>query len=156
MQTDRAATLFNLRYAVRVLERHARLWRRIDGAVRLVALLAGSGAIGAIGAENSKIAIALGAVFALFQAIEFALRPAEIAARSMSQRREYASVFAKERSFDDATLAEAYADMVAADDIIVSESLRHLAYNDVVLERGLDPAACYEPTARLKLAALFA
>lgn len=156
MDTDRASTLFNIRFAVRVLERHCRLWRRIDGAVRLAALLAGSGAIAALGAQHPGVAIACGAVFALFQAVEFALRPADIAARSMAQRKQYAALYARARAFDDGALADAQADLIAADDIIVTEALRRLAYNDVVRERGLDESACYADTLPLRAMAAIA
>lgn len=143
MQASRFATLFNLRYAGRVLERHARLWRRIDGAVRLAALMAGSSAIAALGAQNQSAAIGLGLVFAALQAVEFALRPADAAARAMAMRRQYAQLLAREARLDGAALSEAYAELVAADDIVVSEALRRLAYNDVAQERGCDAAHLY-------------
>jgi len=154
MPDPRQTTLFNLRYAARVLERHARMWRRIDAAVRLAALLAGSGAIGAIGAQNSRLALALGAVFALLQAVEFALRPAGLAARSMAQRKQYASVFARARTTSDEALADAYATLAAEDEVIVPEPLRRLAYNDVVRERGLDESACFPEDRSSRLLAL--
>jgi hypothetical protein len=156
MEANREAALFNIRYAVRVLERHCRLWRRIDGAVRLAALLAGSAAIGALGAQHAGLSMAFGLVFALFQAVEFALRPADVAARALAQRKQYAALFARARTLDDAALADAYDELVAADEVIVTESLRHLAYNDVVRERGLDESACYVETDRLRLMALIA
>lgn len=148
MDASRDAVLFNIRYAVRVLERHVRLWRRIDGAVRLVALLAGSAAIGAVGAENRDLALLLGLAFALFQALEFALRPADVAAQSAAQRKLYAALYARARQSETGALAGAYEALVAEDEVIVPEALRRLAYNDVVRERGLDEAACFETDSR--------
>lgn len=136
---NRYVTLFNLRFAARVLERHCRLWRRIDAGVRLMALLAGSGAIAAIGAANQGAAITLGGLFALFQAVEFALRPADIAAKSMRQRKAYASLSSRETEMDDVVLAKTYDALTAEDEIVVPEVLRRLAYNDVACERT--PAA---------------
>ncbi|WP_041645318.1 hypothetical protein [Aromatoleum aromaticum] len=156
MEPSRADTSFNVRYAARVLERHACLWRRLDASVRVMALLAGSGAIGAIGAEHAGWAVGLGVVFAVFQAVEFALHPAEVAAKSLAQRRQYAALQARARALDDAALDDAYQALCADDDIIVSDTLKRLAYNDVVRERGLDEAACYGEGCREKLVALIA
>ncbi len=133
-------TLFSLRYAARVLERHARLWRRIDAAVRLAGLLAGSSAFAALMAESRGFTLVFGVVFAVLQAVEFALRPAEQAAQSIAQRRPYAALAARSEAMDDAGLKAAYLQLHAEDDVIVPESIRTLAYNDVVLEKGCDPA----------------
>lgn len=156
METTRTDTLFNIRYAARVLERHCRLWRRIDGAVRFSAILAGSGAIAALGAQNTGLTIAAGVVFAVFQAIEYAVRPAEVAARSMAQGKQYAALLAHQRGLSDEALVDSLEAVRVEDEIIVMDALRRLAYNDVVRERGLDESACYAETDRLRLMALIA
>lgn len=139
--------LFSIRYAVRVLERSARYWAKIDGAIRIAALLAGSGAIYAISIESRPIAIGFGIFFAITQAIEFALRPADKSALAMGARLGYARLMADQSSHEDAALERAYQQLVAVDEVIVMECLRRIAYNDVLYERGHDPAHAYSLSA---------
>lgn len=156
MEAARHDTLFNIRYAARVLERQCRLWRRIDGAVRFSAILAGSGAIAAMGAQNAVLALVAGVVFALFQAIEYAVRPAEVAARAMAQGKQYAALLARQRGLSDEALADELEAVRVEDDIIVMDSLRRLAYNDVVRERGLNESECFAETHALRAVAFLA
>lgn len=149
-------TLFSLRYAVRVLERHQRMWRRIDSMVRLMAILSGTSAFAALMSQHQGAALATGLLFALLQAVEFALRPAERAADSGAARRTYDSVLARQSEFSDAALADAYRRVVADDAVIVPESLRALAYNDVVNEQGSDPAHLFPLNRWQRFVALWA
>lgn len=153
---SRNDTLFSLRYAVRVLERHARLWRNVDNLVRLGSLLAGSGAIAALAAQSHALTLAAGVVFALLQGVEFALRPAEGAARSMAQRRPYADLLARQSELDDGAIDAGYQRIVADDEIVVPELLRYLAYNDVLAERGCDASFAYPASAAMRCMALIA
>lgn len=86
----------------------------------------------------------LGILFAICQALEFGIRPAEISAKSMAMRLVYARLFASARSMDEEALDAAYLKLVAEDDIVVSEWMRHIAYNDVLAEQGKDPGHAYE------------
>ena len=137
---QRRDTLFSIRYAVRVLERHARLWGRIDACIKLAALVSGSSAFAALMADNKTMVLVAGIVFALLQAVEFSIRPAEVRARSLAGRTGYAKLWATQGGFDDAALEAAYKALVAGDEVITQESIRALAYNDVLTERGDDPA----------------
>lgn len=136
----RRDTLFSLRYAVRVLERHSRLWGRIDGLIRFAGLLSGMAAFTALVGQSQSASLGFGVLFALLQALEFTVRPAEVRARSLSARTGYARLLATEGTYDDGALQAAYQALVADDEVVVPESLRALAYNDVLLERGDDPA----------------
>ncbi|MBV5337867.1 MAG: hypothetical protein J0653_08095, partial [Deltaproteobacteria bacterium] len=82
----RRDTLFSIRYAVRVLERTTRFWAKADAIVKICALLAGSGAIYALASESKSIALAFGIFFALTQALEFAVRPADRSALALGER----------------------------------------------------------------------
>jgi hypothetical protein len=136
-------TLFSLRYAVRVLERHARLWRRLDGLIRFSALLAGSGAFAALMAMHAGFAMAAGLVFAVLQAVEFTVRPAELSAKSLAARKGYADLLADQGRLSDDALAAAYERVSANDEVIVPEYLRRLAYNDVAEESGCGAEVMY-------------
>lgn len=131
---SRHVTIFSLRYATVVLERYAKFWSVVGAACRIAALLAGSGAIAAIGAQSQPVAIAFGVVFAIAQAIEFALRPDAKSADALAFSRRYAKVWAGEIGIDDADLERAYRDIVADDHITVFRALKDLSYNQVLSE----------------------
>lgn len=140
---DRSKTLFNLRYAVRVLERYARFWHRVDLLMRIAAVASGMSAFAALWAQTPKIALWITGLFALLQAIEFVVGAPKREQAALAARAVYASVLARQSTLDDAGLADGYAAAVAEDEVIVLEGLRYLAYNDVVTERGDNPAALY-------------
>lgn len=150
---SRADTAFNLRYAVRVLERQHRYWRNLDALVRLTALLAGSAAIATLAAALPGLALLSGIVFAAMQAVEYGLAPAQRAAEALAARQPYADVLAGAAGLDDAALEAALQRVIAADTLVVGKALRLAAYNDVVDEQGLDPAALYRLNARHRLVA---
>jgi len=138
MTDDRSNTLFCLRYAVRVLERQMRLQAFTVAAFKFASLISGSGALVALVGQNTPIAIALGVAFAVFQAMEVATDPASRRAQAVATRLLYARVLAGQAALDDTALEAAYQAVVAEDDIVLSQSLRDLAYDDVVRERGMD------------------
>ena len=140
---SRHDTVFSLRYATVVLERHAALWGFIGACCRVASLLAGSAAIAALGAQNPAVALIFGIVFAFAQAIEYATHPADKAAAARVQARQYARVWAHESDYTDADLAMAYRKVIVDDDIKPSASLKDLAYNQVLSEMDCDPAAAY-------------
>lgn len=143
MNTTRFETLFCLRYAERVLERYARVWRRADAALRVFALLSASAAIWALGAQDQRLAIILGLLFALVQALQHGVGPARIEQQALAAKFGYADLLARERVLSDEQLEDAYRQVAARDNVIVPEYLRRLAYNDVAEERGCDTSDLY-------------
>lgn len=144
MAPDRRQTLFGIRYAVRVLEREALLWRRIATILKTAALLSGTVALAALAREHLGISVVLGLSFAILQAVEHAVGPADRRACAVAQRLEYAHLYARRADLDDVALSKAYDTIVAADELIVSRPLRELAYNDIVEEMGLDSSGQYK------------
>lgn len=143
MNNSRSDTLFSLRYAVRVLERYARMWNLVGAGLKAISILSGTVALAALTGANSRVAVVMGVVFAALQALEYALGPAEKRAEALAERRNYARVLAAEASMNDAALDAAYQRVVADDEIVIIQSLRELAYNDVVREQGKDESHCY-------------
>jgi hypothetical protein len=139
MQPTRFDTLFSLRYAVRVLERYARGWGRLDAFLRVAAILAGSAAFAALIGENRPMMLLAGGAFALLQALEYGLAPAREEQRALMARTPYAEILAGAAALDDGALETAYRAALAKDLVVVPEALRRVAYNDVVIERGADP-----------------
>ncbi len=143
MSRARADTLFCLRYAVRVLERYARLWRRIDACLRVMAIFSGSAAFAALVSENKVMVISAGVVFAALQALEYGLGPSRIEQEARSMRSVYAELLARAPARDDVELETEYRLAVSKDTVIVPESLRRAAYNDVLMERGDSASELY-------------
>ena len=149
MPDTRADTLFNLRYAVRVLERYAHLWHNAGVTLKFSSILSGTAALASLTGQVVLLAVAAGIFFAVMQALELALAPADRATAASLQRREYARLLAQGCQLGDEALAAQYAGLVAEDGIHVPQGLKLIAYNDVVRERGLDSAALYTNTNRL-------
>jgi hypothetical protein len=141
---SRFDTLFSLRYAVRVLERQARFWRHVDAALRIGAVLSGSGAFAALLTQQAAgvSAVAL-VVFALLQAVEFSLQPGLKAAEAWVARAPYLAALARQACTGDAELEAAYQDAILGDVVQAFESLRRVAYNDVVEEKGCAATEAY-------------
>lgn len=140
MNSSRFDTLFSLRYAVRVLERYARMWHRLDVLFRVLAIFSGSAAFAALMGEHRVLGTATGALFALIVAIEYVLNPPRREQEALKARTPYAEVLARQRTLDDDALEQAYQNAVKEDPISVPEPLRRIAYNDVLDERGCDPS----------------
>jgi len=140
---SRFETLFSIRYAVRVLERNARMWGVVSAAFKFASILSGTVALAAITGDKTALAVWLGVVFAGIQALDHATDPAGRRASSLAARRDYARLLAAAHRHDDAALEAAYVAVVAEDEESVIESLKKLAYNDVVREQGLDDGACF-------------
>lgn len=140
---SRFDTLFNLRYAIRALERLSRFWIRVDALIRFCAILAGSSALVSMVGDARPLAIGLGMTFAILQAIEFSMHPAKWAADAMAARMPYQALLAKQFAMSDGDLEQAYEDASSQDTVIIPESIRRVAYNDVTHEKGCDPAHEY-------------
>lgn len=129
-------TLFELRYAIRVLERQARLWRRLDAMIRFFGLLSGTAAFAAITHASQNLTLSFGILFAVLQAVEYTLTPSVKAAAAQYHAKQYAVILAEQSRITPEELRQKLLDVRAQDEIVVFEALRKLAYNDVAQEYG--------------------
>lgn len=143
MNSTRFDTLFSIRYAVRVLERYARMWHRLDVVLRVLALFSGTSAFAALMGQNTTLGGVAGALFALIMCTEYVLNPPRREQEALKARALYADVLSRQKALDDDALEQAYQDVVKGDTLTVPEPLRRLAYNDVTEERGCDLAEGY-------------
>ncbi|MGI2325274.1 MULTISPECIES: hypothetical protein [unclassified Methylococcus] len=127
---------FELRYAVRVLERSACYWRTVDTMTRMAGLLSGTAAFAAIIGTNKEMTLAFGICFAILQAIEYILSPAAKAAAAHETSKIYDAILAERLRKSPEELEQALLDARTKDMVIVSNSLKRLAYNDVAEEIG--------------------
>lgn len=134
---------FDIRYAVRVLELQARLFRRLGFFTRGFQLVMSTGGIVALVNGSPWLTGIAAALLALAQMIDFVFSPGERALEAGRQAACYRPLMpaANENSIDAVRLR--LEEVVATDDISVMEIVRHQAYNDVAVEMGVDPSHFY-------------
>ena len=135
MSTDSHGSLMNqVRYAERLCQRTARLYRRIQTIGTFFTIVSGSAALSTwTGRLPAWIAIAGAIGFAMFGAMLLAVRPADKAAVNEADQRRYAKLRTEGLAMDEAALSIALAKAQESDAAEV-EMLRAVAFNDVVTE----------------------
>ena len=138
---------FELRYASRVLERQARYWRKLEAAIKAMALLSGSAAFVALTNGQQTLTLVLGVVFAVAQALEFAIAPSSKAGEATASMRLYGAISADaDACATPQSLHTALQKARAQDPVTVFDAINRLAYADVALELGRPE--CVEPPSR--------
>lgn len=126
------------RYAQRLCQRTARLYRRLDTAATFTGVLAASAAMSAVVASVPDWLPVTGAVLlAAIGAAHLVVRPADKAASNDADARKYAELLAQAQRLDAVAFAQALA-AARASDVPEVEPLRDVAWNDVMLELGRD------------------
>jgi len=124
----------DIRYAIRLCERTARLYRRIQAAGTFFSLVGGSAAVsGAAGQLPAWVSISGSALLAVAGSALVAIRPADKAAQNESDVRRYQALMAKSfgMTFEQLALALEEAHQGDAPEV---ELLRNVAYNDMLRE----------------------
>lgn len=122
------------RYAIRLCQRTARLYRRIQSAGTFVSILGGSATLAGVAAQLHPAVAGAGVVsMAIAGAALIAIRPADKAANNEADVRRYQALMAKSATLDDGALQQAL-DEARQGDAQEVEPLRNVAYNDMVLE----------------------
>ncbi len=134
--TDKITLLHEIRYAERICQRTARLYRRIQSLGTWVTVVAGSATLSALSQQIPPWVSATGAVvMAMTGAALLAIRPADKAAANEADLRKYASLRLDAQSMSDVQLTEALA-KARISDLPEIETLRDVVYNDIVTEYG--------------------
>lgn len=130
------ATINEARYAERLCLRTARLYRHLQAFGTFGTVFAGSAAMGAaLGSVPQALAPWGAMAFAAFGAALLAIRPADKAAANEADARRYAKVRTEAATLD-AAAARQLLDKARETDAAEVESLRDVAYNDVLAEIG--------------------
>jgi hypothetical protein len=130
---------FEVRYAVRLTERTARFYRRIQGFSLVVAFVGASAPLATITPYVPTWAGLCGALVALLTgAILVAVRPAERAIQNEMDMKRYRALVTRSRSMTDIEFQKAL-DEARETDAAEIESLRDVAWNDVAVELGHPP-----------------
>lgn len=153
---ERLILLNEVRYAERLCQRTARLYRRVQSAGTFLTVLGGSATLSSLSSQVPPwVAIAGAAAFTVFGALLLTVRPADKAASNEADCRRYAKVRAEAASASTSTEQLRVALQKAREsDTAEVESLRAVAFNDVMQEIGQEREAIpLRPTQKL-LAAL--
>lgn len=135
---DKELLLVEVRYAERLCQRTARLYRHLQTVSVFLSVLGGSGVISAVsGAVPAWMPIAGGVLLTVFGAVNLAVRPAEKAAANEGDVKRYAQLRSAAPGMDAAQLHAAL-EKARETDVTEIEALRPVAYNDVVREIGRD------------------
>lgn len=132
----RAILLNEIRYAERLCQRTARLYRRIQTFGGFVAVVSGSAVLSALSAQFAPWVSLGGAVcLTVLGAILLTVRPGDKAAAAEADQKRYSALRAQAMDLDDEALQRALNKTREGDSAEI-ESLRDVAYNDLVVEVG--------------------
>lgn len=124
----------DIRYAIRLCERTARLYRRVQAAGTFLSLIGGSAAVsGAVGQFSPWVSLSGSALLAVAGAALVAIRPADKAAQNEADVKRYRALMAKSCGMTVDQLAVALEEAHQGDAPEV-EPLRNVAFNDLLAE----------------------
>lgn len=157
MTTNRTRfdTEFDIRYAMRCARLHAQFFGRIDLFLMFFQAVAMASAIYAIYASTPAAASIIGVLVAIAFIIQLVADLRGRAAKENVIHDEYVGLLASITSMSDEEAERALRQQYrgVTDEI---QSLRYVAYNDVIDELGLDPAAKYDKAEINRLVAFIA
>lgn len=137
---DKTTLLNEVRYAERLCQRTARLYRRIHTTTVFLSVLGGSGVVSAVGGSMPAwMPITGGVLLAVFGAVNLAVRPADKAAANEGDAKRYAQLRSAGQAMTTEELQTALNKAHESDTSEV-ESLREVAYNDLAHEIGRSDA----------------
>jgi hypothetical protein len=136
MDDKKAISLNEIRYAERLTQRTARLYRRAATLCTFIAVLGGGGLLGSLSANApSWLHISGVLLLAVSGAAALSVRPLEKAINNEADARKYASLRTQAVSMD-STQLQAAMQKARESDVAEIELLRDVAYNDVLTEIG--------------------
>lgn len=129
-----------VRYAQRLCQRTARLYRRAQTTFTFLSIVAGSAALVSISAKlPEQFTLGSAIAFAVFAAVNIAIRPAERIAQNESDVKKYAALLAKSEDLEMPAIRKLIAEARQTDAPEV-EPLRDIAFNDVMREINREDA----------------
>lgn len=137
MTSDSHTALLNeARYAERLCQRTARLYRRVQVVGTFATVVSGSAALSVVaGTFPAWFGLVGAGAFAAFGAAMLAIRPAEKVAANEADVKRYAKLRSEASGMDEAQLRTAL-NKARESDAPEVEPLRDVAFNDVSLEIG--------------------
>lgn len=136
MTDDRAILLNEVRYSERLCQRTARYYRRLQSMGTFATVVGGSATLSALTSSVPPwVSLAGAAAFAVFGAALVTIRPADKAAANEADMKRYTRLRAESTGMTVEALRAAL-DKAREGDAIEVETLRAVAFNDVMHEIG--------------------
>lgn len=135
--------LFDFRYGERVLERQLAFWRSLDNTSSAINLLSGTAAFAAILGQHAWLSLGIGLLLALTQVVQLVLKPAQHVGQIQPELAEWRKVSAKAQLQDDEGARLLLVALRAKAQVQDMETMRRLAFNDVLAEQDYDQSAAY-------------
>lgn len=138
---DRNQLFGEIRYAIRLTQRTARLYRRVQTAGIFLSIVGGSATMASL-ADGVPFWVTStgGVLLTIAGAMLIAVRPADKAAQNEADSRRYQALMARAVNMNEEEIERALEDAHTGDAPEI-ESLRAVAYNDMVLELNRQDAA---------------
>jgi len=131
---DKQQLIGEIRYAIRLTQRTARLYRRIQTTGVFIGIIGGSATMASIANDIPTWITTTGGILLAFAgAMLIAICPADKAAQNEADVRRYQQLMIRAINMDEKTLQQALEEAHNGDAPEI-ESLRDVAYNDVALE----------------------
>ena len=128
--------LSEIRYNERLCTRTARLYRKTSAAMTFFGILGGTAVLSALLQKFPPwVSLSGAAVFAAIGALSVSMKPVEKAIGAEADGKRYTQLKARARQMAPAELREAL-EKLQENDVPEIESLRMVAFNDTVTERG--------------------
>ena len=141
MDQERDVLLSEVRYAERLSQRTARLYRHVSALATFLTVAGASGTATALASSvPAWVSITGAAVLTMFGALKLAVRPDEKAVAAEADQHRYARLRADALDMDAPALRAAL-EKARETDTPEIESLREVAYNDTVCEIGREDYA---------------
>lgn len=138
MDEKKAILLNEARYAERLTQRTARLYRRVAWACSFAGVIGGSSVLTALSSSfPSWVAVAGGALSAVVAGVALTVRPLEKAVLNESDAKKYAALRTAGVTMTETEFAVAL-NKARETDAAEVETLRDVAWNDVMTEVGRD------------------
>lgn len=138
MNKDKDQLKGEIRYAIRLCQRQARFYRRIQAVGVFLSIIGGSALFSVLSTSLPPwISLAGAALLTCSWAILIAIRPADKAALNESDIRRYQALMVKANVLNEKDL-ETIIDEARQSDTQEIESLRNVAFNDVMHEFNRD------------------
>jgi hypothetical protein len=142
MEKSKHALLFELQYAQRLCQRHQRMYGRVRMAFQFLTLLGAAGAVKGVIMSSPDWAGISGLILAAITVIDQVLDPAAKSAAYQEDYKRYTRVLRLARNME-APEIQRELDVLHEDDEDEIEALRYAAYNDTVIQCGLDSSQNY-------------
>jgi hypothetical protein len=147
--------ILSLRYSMRFGKLQAKVYDKIDGALKIISLLSGTSAFVGLIAQNQTVTAFAGLIVATATIFDVIFYPGKKAAKTRELESKY-SVLCKSANKLSEQELQFEIDSIYDPETPQIEALRPIAYNDMLTENGLSAIHAYDLTSWQRFLRTFA